>query len=390
MSQPQDSSLPGSAQKNSSIARHSLALQFFDQNIEFQSHSPELHTTLTHMYQRFRSPNTHPSFTKHPPIIIQQQFLNSTLGTPEYNVSVFEASRLQRAYATSVRTKILIHAGALAYENQGVLLVAPSMHGKTTLTLKLVHDGFGFLSDDVAPLAFDEGLDDGLVYPFPRSFVIREGSVKMAGFSPLPPATPTWLGKQIIDAEALQAGCIGQAVPVRHIFFLHGDPQHINEKVAQENKDRSYKILIPNLPDELKKALLAVDGIEQITVDEYAGQMRLSIVAKNKFTALREIDILCESRGMEVIYFGEEPPSKRNFDGPAGLTHIPQSKAVLQLLDQFLGGYHSALMQNEMGNSPIRLSMALARIIKNAACYRLRVGPLQEMADLVRQTVTTN
>lgn len=371
-----------------SKSKQSLLLRFFDQTIEFKSHSAYLHTTLGHMYRRFQvSPlqvsDTSSDEAKTPQVVIEQWPDKQQHNSSEHEFSIFEVSRLQRAYTTHVRTHLLIHAGALSYANQGILLVAPSMHGKTTLTLKLLHDGFKFLSDDIAPL----GLDSSLLYPFPRSFVIRSGSVKLAGFSPRPAETPTWLGKQIVDAETLRPDCISQPVPIRQIFFLHGEAENSEQDLAQQETDKTYKVLVTSLPDALQNELLTIKEIEQLAVDQLDGQIRLHITAKNRLSALQQLEVRCANYDVEVTHLGESPPQKRSFKDPAQLTKISNSQAVVHLLDQFFGGYHSALFQNEMQNSPIKLSMTLARMIQNADCYMLRVGPLEEIADLVKKSV---
>lgn len=362
----------------------SLAFCFFDQTIEFKSHSTYLHTTLAHMYHRFKLAGAQNASAT---TVIEQHPTREQDDTSKHEFSIFEVSRLQRAYTTQIRTHFLIHAGVLSYANQGIMLVAPSMHGKTTLTLKLLHDGFDFLSDDIAPI----GLADSLLYPFPRSFVIRSGSVKLAGFSPLSPSTPMWLGKHIVDAEMLRPDCIGHPVPIRHIFFHHDKPeshdQNLTQQCAPQDENISYKILVRSLPDSLKDAIRAISGMEELAADQFDGQIRLHITAKNRLAALQQIDALCEAHDIEVTHLGENPPQRRSFDGPAELTKISNSKAVVNLLDHFLGGYHSALFQNEMNNSPIKLSMTLGRMIQNADCYMLRVGPLEDMATLVKDTV---
>lgn len=359
----------------------SLNLTIFGQPIELKIYSAHMHDTYQHMYQRFIN-QTHSIPTQQSLAVISEQS-NKDYQHTSNQLSIFDVSRLLRTYVTQIRTHLLIHAGVLSFAKQGILLVAPSMHGKTTLTLKLLRDGFDFLSDDIAALS----LIDNLVHPFPRAFVIRPGSLAMAGFSPLPSDTPSWFGKQVVDAETLRANCIGQPVPIRHVFFLNDGNIQSEKNSDNDSNIRSFEIILKTLPADLESKLTAISGIKQITIGATQDMVRLAIDAKNRLYAMQEVEMLCQDHSVEILFLDERAWQKPSFTEKAKLTKISNSTAVVHLLDQFLGGYHSALFQNEMNNSPIQLSMTLARIIQNAECHMLRVGPLEDMASLVKETV---
>ena len=57
---------------------------------------------------------------------------------------------------TRVRSHLLIHAGVVSRDGQGIILVADARHGKTTLVLELVRRGFQFLSDEMADLVCND------------------------------------------------------------------------------------------------------------------------------------------------------------------------------------------------------------------------------------------
>ncbi len=74
-----------------------------------------------------------------------------------------------RALLSFSRDFHLVHAGALAFEDQGVLVVGPPFAGKTTLTLALVDEGLAYFSDDVGAVA----RGDGRLHPFRRRAGVR-------------------------------------------------------------------------------------------------------------------------------------------------------------------------------------------------------------------------
>jgi len=71
----------------------------------------------------------------------------------------------------------LIHAGVTAHGDKVVLLPAGTERGKSTLTAALIHAGFSYLSDDMAPI----DKPTGRVFPFPLGLSLRPGSWQMVG-----------------------------------------------------------------------------------------------------------------------------------------------------------------------------------------------------------------
>lgn len=80
------------------------------------------------------------------------------------NIAVHRVLRLQPQVA-------VLHAGAVAIDTAGVLLVGAKGSGKTTLTLALAARGCGFLGDEMAALR----LDTRELIPLRRSVSIRPG-----------------------------------------------------------------------------------------------------------------------------------------------------------------------------------------------------------------------
>jgi hypothetical protein len=66
---------------------------------------------------------------------------------------------------------VLVHAGAVAYADKGLLLPAAAASGKTTLVAGLLAAGFQYLSDEVSIL----DPDSGKVLPFAKSLGVKRG-----------------------------------------------------------------------------------------------------------------------------------------------------------------------------------------------------------------------
>ena len=116
----------------------------------------------------------------------------------------------------------LIHAGVVSWRNEGIVFPATSGLGKTTLVLKLVKGGCGFLSDEVA--CFDP--DRGLVEPFPRKLNVRSDSLELLGLrlrdcaGDDSPKADTF--EESLDIEEIVPGCLADQCKPRFIIFLRG------------------------------------------------------------------------------------------------------------------------------------------------------------------------
>lgn len=114
---------------------------------------------------------------------------------------------------------LLVHAGAVAYGGQGILVPAASGSGKTTLIAALVAAGCEYLSDEVAVL----DLITGRLLPFPKCLGIKAGGRRV-----LVGRYPALRGKALrhwINGEAVwllpppEAAWPAAPVPVRHIVL---------------------------------------------------------------------------------------------------------------------------------------------------------------------------
>lgn len=352
-----------------------LSLQILDQHVSLRTRSAHFYGVVSELYRRF-CVTSFSGAGRRRTFILPQECGSGLDGSSAESDSPLDVTRFVISYTANVRSHLLFHAAVLADADGAILIVAPSMHGKTTLTLELLRRGFAFLSDEMAALS----LKTGWVEPFPRALAIRTGSLKRAGFPSPPPETPTWLGKQIVDAEKLRPGCFGDAASIRHIFFLHDDAEKGEE---QQSEIPSCGLLLSSLPPDLCAAIKRINALESVRIGQLDEQPYLTIYTHDRSGVLRQIDDLCRQFDTELIHLGYRPLLRPDFAGPVSLNAITCNEAVLCMLQQFLGGYQSALLKEEMGNSPARLALDLARMLQNANCYRLRVGPLQQTADTI-------
>ena len=82
--------------------------------------------------------------------------------------------RLKMYVAEMARRRVFVHAGAVGWQGQAIIIPGHSMSGKTSLVKELIQAGATYYSDEYAVLD-----SKGRVHPYPQPLEIREGhSVK--------------------------------------------------------------------------------------------------------------------------------------------------------------------------------------------------------------------
>jgi hypothetical protein len=111
-----------------------------------------------------------------------------------------------------------VHSAVLECRGQAFLLVGASGSGKSTTTWALLHHGFGYCSDELAPL----DLQTLNVHPYPHALCLKA-----------PPPTPYLLpGKTVytsrslhVPVEDLPSTVSTRPTPLRAIFFSQYRPE---------------------------------------------------------------------------------------------------------------------------------------------------------------------
>lgn len=381
--------------KHNIVATQPLKLRFFDLEALIRSDSCTYIDLFTQMYRRFQIETL--STLPRPPLECQvlttarnpwgkSVLLLDREVYPLHDPRLLEGyvyERILSAIVARVRSHFLIHAGVVAYQGHGIILAADSFHGKTTLVLELVRRGFTFLSDEMAALS----RSDRRVHSFPRSLRIRPGTLELAGFPEVANGAPEWLGKLLLDIESIRPDSLGESAAIKHIVILR-DPAETTWQPL-DYADQEVGILVDRVDRAFLAAVRRIAGVIAVRVDTDRGYPLLKVCAAHRTVVLSQIEVMCQERQIAVLGVKKRVDRRPDFKSPAQLKPIPRSQAVMELLQRFLGGHKSALLQDDFAGSSARLFVELAAIVGQAKCYQLNVGPLHDMADLVSDLVST-
>ena len=307
-----------------SAADFSLCLHVFDLALELRSDSEACVNAVAGLLGRFaieeatdpmptrtrltiltRSDNSYGS-----PVVIsdgQADPLVSREGLDSARLGEFAYLAVCRTIAAKVRTHFLIHAAALSYRDQGIILAGDPGYGKSTLTLALVSRGCRFLSDEFAAL----GRADGLLYPFPRNLQLMPGTLERTGYADVAHVAAPWLDKLALDVSWLGPGTMGDRVPLRHVIILRSQERKNGEQFNGPTFANAPRLLpCPHTRAALQTLKRYYDGgIPDLLRDEYDGsslRLYLDLIAAIRGATCyelfvgqleREIDLLWHALG---------------------------------------------------------------------------------------------
>lgn len=116
----------------------------------------------------------------------------------------------------------LVHAGAVVRDGVGVLILAPTKGGKTTLSVAATIAGMQFMSDDLSAV----DLDRGMILPFTRATRLRKGTLETEPeFASLPASTVVDLRgetRYYVHPEDVRDDALGRETPLTHVMRIVG------------------------------------------------------------------------------------------------------------------------------------------------------------------------
>lgn len=307
--------------------------------------------------------------------------ISAAAGTFEVNGAsvrlVAGALRVPQVYNLLYRTLVralegvyLLHAAVVAASGRAWLISGPSGSGKTSLGRALLQRGFGFLSDDLAPL----GVDGGQIHPFPRRLGIDPATWQGTA---APPGIR--LGdKQFVGAEELGIPVVRDVLPPGAIVLMN--------PYDDDGTGRVHMTLgLAGGAATLAARLQAMPGIE---VARRGGQdgleiLELELVGSEAIAAAqREVDRM----DADLLFHSRGYGTTKTYAITPSIEPIPVQEAALGLLRETLNREpSSALMRRHAGKLTAAL-FELTGLLADVPCYALRPGGIEVTADLLATT----
>jgi len=294
------------------------------------------------------------------------------------------------SFIAKLQEHFLVHSGAMEFRGNGIIIPGAARCGKTTVTLSLIGRGFSLLSDEIAAI---HRLDHK-VYPFPRGLGMREGvehSLKGVNFEKL--ETIPMIGggfKHVLDIGELKGALATEPCPAKFIFFL---VPSADEDYSQLASEKVLYLITSDVPDKMLAEMGKVDGVESAEVMGDTSEARFPVIrfrVQSGYPVLAKLEEISYKHNVLIFDTVKGEHAQPDFQGQPQLTPMPYSRAMFELLTRARSGARSALLANQFQGSVTKMYLALADIVRKTKCYELVVGRLDEMIDIIEETVTRN
>ncbi len=227
-----------------------LHLSIMGVRVQIRCHSPTGHALAVANFEAFRSNDSQSPF-QHTYYIRRGRGPRGARGyevmTPHRATTQLDDSYelmyyLEKSITIDVQLQrsdlFFLHGAALKHNGKACLLVAAPGSGKSTTTWGLIHNGFGYLSDEMAPIH----LDAMTVVPYPHAICLKQPP---PGPVPLPGAT-VFTSRTIHVPVRTIANVVSDDVPLQAVFFNRYDAHATVPSVARISTAEASTLIYSN------------------------------------------------------------------------------------------------------------------------------------------------
>jgi len=150
-----------------------------------------------------------------------------------------------------------VHSAVVETKGRAVLLAAEAGGGKSTTTWALLHHGFRFLSDELAPV----DLESVEVQPFPRAICLKSSPPEPYA---LPGPVPSEARIVHVPVDELPTEVVYSPVPVRAVVFVRHDSGGVEPSLNRLDKSRAATLLYAHALNPLAHHGDGLDGALRI------------------------------------------------------------------------------------------------------------------------------
>jgi hypothetical protein len=361
---------------------------FFGQPIEFLTDSEPDFSDFDTIYRRFRKRSESLSSKEVKPLFLLRDrrtsgcllYVNDQLFRIPAPADRWELFMFLFNYLFNLTENyFLVHGAALAEQDRGLIVAAPSGMGKSTLTLELLARGKNFLSDELALIS----IRDGRLQAFPRALAVGREDLEIVlsrrgeKFGNFKPAFEHD-GRVMFDVEDLFPGQMAEECRLHKIIFIEPAPL-----TGSEASGRLLEIGLTALSEGLRQALLAIPEISCLDQIQTLPYPLLRLTCQPETTLMARIQEAALQQGVGIRSYYPEGKEGVDYLATPALIELRPLSGVTTLLRYIL---NIPALTHSFAGSPgglQHLLFRLARVTQGVRFYRLTPGNLSQMTDLI-------
>jgi len=276
-------------------------------------------------------------------------------------------------YTTLVRSLAevyLLHAAVVERDGRAWVVSGPAGSGKTSLGRALVARGFGFMSDDLAPLA----VSDGRIHPFPRRVGLERAAVEEAGRE----AAVAVGDKAFVAPEQLGAPLVERPLPPGAVVIMNP---------YQDAEDAPVRVRVGLLGgcDEFCRRLAGVQGLE-LSRSRPSPEVEIVDATLRGGAAVAAVGRELERADAQVLFHSRGYGRRKVYADLPAISPLPVRETAVALLRETLNREPgSALMARHGGQAGAAL-FELIDLIGDVPCHHLTPAGVEATADLLDAT----
>ncbi|RKT47483.1 hypothetical protein BDD21_5072 [Thiocapsa rosea] len=153
---------------------------------------------------------------------------------------------------------LFFHSAVLQRDGVAILLAAPSGSGKSTTCWGLLHHGFDYMSDELAPI----DPQTNLVYPYPVALTLKSAPAKPYC---LPVDAFQTARAAYVPADVLPAVQSQEPIPIGAVLFVRYSPLEQKPHLRSLTAAEATVFLYPNLLNALAHESMGLDQVIRLT-----------------------------------------------------------------------------------------------------------------------------
>jgi hypothetical protein len=241
-----------------------IELSVFDCGIRVECSDPQAESLLNRNYEWFKQPVEEAQITYRitRPATGEGRLLARNGACPELARDdgdfLYRFEKDMTIETQKLRSDLyFLHAAVLELDGRALALVAPSGHGKSTTTWGLLHHGFQYLSDELAPI----DLTTMRVHPFPHALCLK--TVPPNEY-PLPKETIFTTRTAHVPAQFLPCQTTMDTILLETIFFVRFVGEASEPVLKPMGKGEAAARLFTNALNPLVHSGEGLDGAIEI------------------------------------------------------------------------------------------------------------------------------